>query len=122
MKTLLLASLFAAGTALAAEPRPQDRWNLADMYADDAAWNGDVAKVETQLKDFSTCSGKLGSSAKRLRECLDLYYDIAKRVTRLGVYAGEAESDDTGDAANQSRNQKAQVISTRFGEVTAFLN
>ena len=124
MKTLLSASILAALplAAIAADDRPQDRWNLADMYADTAAWNADYAKVEAQLKDFAKCKGKLGSSAKGFRECLDLEYDVVKRANRLATYSGEWEAENTGDAARQSLNQKAQVMFTKVGEETAFVS
>ncbi len=123
-KALLAASILAALplAAAAAEERPQDRWNLADLYADTAAWNADYAKVEAQLKDFAQCKGKLGSTPKRFRECLDLEYDVIKRSYRLAVYSGEWESDNTGDPARQSLNQKAQVMFTKVGEETSFVS
>ncbi len=123
MKNLSLAAalcLLPFGADAATE-RPQDRWKLEDLYANDAAWNADAAKIEAQLADVAKCKGKLGSTAKRLRECLDLVYDATKRAYRMGVYAGERESEDTGDPARQQLNQKAQVIGTRIGEETAFL-
>src|SRR5436305_884977 len=51
MKTILAAGLLSLATlpALAAEPRPQDRWKLEDIYADDAAFNADAARLESQL-------------------------------------------------------------------------
>jgi hypothetical protein len=122
MKKLPFAALclICLGAAAATE-RPQDRWKLEDLYSDEAAWNADAAKVEAQLAQLAKCKGKLGSSAKRLRECLDLLYDAAKRANRMGVYAGEREAENTGDAGRQQLNQKAQVIGTRIGEETAFL-
>jgi oligoendopeptidase F len=131
MKTLRLAAALAlaftstayAATGLAQPPvRPQDRWNLADIYPDEGAWNADAATLEAQLKQFAACRGKLGASAKRFRECLDLDYDIGKRYARLAVYAGEREAEDTGDPVRQALNQKAQVIGTKLGEETAFVN
>jgi len=122
MKKLPFAALCLISlAAAAATERPQDRWKLEDLYSDEAAWNADAAKVEAQLADLAKCKGKLGSSAKRLRECLDLLYDAAKRANRMGVYAGEREAENTGDAGRQQLNQKAQVIGTRIGEETAFL-
>src|SRR5258706_12673803 len=124
MKNLSLAAalcLLPFGADAATE-RPQDRWKLEDLYANDAAWNADAAKIEAQLAEIAKCKGKLGSSAKRLRECLDLVYDATKRYYRMGVYAGERESEDTGDPARQSLNQKAQGIGTRTSEEAAFVN
>jgi len=113
---------FAVLCANAADERPQDRWKLEDMYPSEAAWNADAAKVEAQLAEVAKCKGQLGSSAKRLKECLDLIYDATKRYYRMAVYSGERESEDTGDAGRQSLNQKAQVIGTKLSETTAFLN
>ena len=117
-----LVAALAVLCANAADERPQDRWKLEDMYPSEAAWNADAAKVEAQLAEVAKCKGQLGSSAKRLKECLDLIYDATKRYYRMAVYSGERESEDTGDAGRQSLNQKAQVIGTKLSETTAFLN
>src|SRR5437868_15301708 len=71
-KTLLTCALLslAAVPALAAEPRPQDRWKLEDIYPTDAAFDADAAKVDAQPADVVKCKGKLGASGKRLRERL----------------------------------------------------
>jgi oligoendopeptidase F len=124
MKRLLISGFLSLATlpALGADERSQDRWNLADLYPNEAAWNADATKLEAELAEIARCKGKLGTSAKRFRECLDLIYDATKRYYRLGVYAGELESEDTGDPARQALNQKAQVIGTKLSEATAFLN
>jgi len=124
MKNLILSAAISllAFPALAAQEREQDRWKLEDIYPNEAAWNADAAKVEAQVAEIAKCKGKLGTSAKRFRECFDLVYDATKRYYRMGVYAGERESEDTGDPARQSLNQKAQVIGTRISEESAFVN
>jgi len=124
MKTILAAFLLslAALPALAADERPQDRWKLEDIYPNDAAFDADAAKLESQLAGIAGCKGKLGASAKRLKECFDLVYDATKRYYRLAVYANEREAEDTGDPARQQLNQKSQVIGTRLSEEAAFVN
>ena len=121
---LALAGVFAAtfGNALAADVRPQDTWNLADIYADEAAWNADYAKVEADLKRFEACKGKLGSSAARFRECLDLDFAVQERLSKLQVYSGERAAEDNGDPARQALNQKANVLGSKVSEVTSFLS
>jgi oligoendopeptidase F len=122
MKTAFLAAFLAVASPAIAQERPQDRWNLADLYPDVGAWKADAAKVESGLKQFGACRGKLGESAKRFRECLDLEYDIAKRYNRLQTYAGELEAEDTGDPARQALNQSAQVLGAKLAEETSFVN
>ena len=120
----LAAALFASFAALsqAATERPQDRWNLADLYPSVQGWNEDVARVEAGLKRFGTCRGHLGESAGRFRQCLDLEYDLQKRYAKHAVYAGELEAEDTGKPESQALNQKAQVLGAKLTEETAFVN
>ncbi|MGZ5039260.1 MAG: oligoendopeptidase F [Usitatibacter sp.] len=124
MKRYFAAAILALPftTAFAAAERPQDRWSLSDLYAGTQAWNADVAKTEEDLKRFAACGGHLGDSAKRFKECLDLEYDIAKRYARVGTYASELESEDTGKPESQALNQKAQVLNARINEETAFVS
>lgn len=121
--SLLLATLLACGAAHAADGRddPRYRWNLADLYPDTAAWNADAKKVEEALPAVEACRGHLADSAQRLRQCLDLQSDTAKRFTRLAVYANELRAEDTGVASSQELAQRAQVLASKFGEATAFV-
>src|SRR5690348_11819727 len=98
MKTVLLALALAGAAVAHAAPqeRPQDRWNLADMYASTQAWDADAAKVEGQLKEIGGCRGQLGQSAARFKQCLDLEYDALKTTYRLYTYASENAAQDTG--------------------------
>jgi len=111
-----IANAFAADAV-----RLRDTWNLADMYASESAWNDDVARVEKDLGTFAKCRGKLGSSAGKFRECLDLEYDILQRSSKLGTYASEAQSGDGANAAFQSMSTKAGNLGSRIAEETAFV-
>ncbi|HEX4780296.1 MAG TPA: M3 family metallopeptidase, partial [Usitatibacter sp.] len=123
MKTLLaLAAAATFGNALAAEDRPQDHWNLTDIYSGEAAWSSDYAKVEADLKRFAACRGQLGKSAGRFRECLDLEYAIGQRAAKLSTYASERAAEDTGDAARQALDQKSNVLGSSLSEAASFVN
>ena len=119
---LLALALCSTGLAAAPNERPQDRWNLADLYPNVAAWNEDLARVEAQLPQVAACKGHLGDSAKRLKECLDLQYDVAKRFSRLSVYAGELSAEDTGNAESLALQQRSRVVGAKFGEATSYVN
>ncbi|MBL0142942.1 MAG: oligoendopeptidase F [Betaproteobacteria bacterium] len=122
MPTPLLAAALAilAIPVLAAE-KPEDRWNLGDVYPSVEAWNADSARMESQLKDLMTCRGHLGESAKRFRTCLDLDADIAKRLYRLDLYASERFAEDTGVPSSLELRQRSTVLSTKYDEASSFL-
>jgi len=122
MKTISALAAAAITSAAVAADRPQDRWNLADLYPTVEAWNADAQKVESQFADITACKGHLGDSASRMRECLDLQSDVLKRYFRLAVYANELYAEDTGQSSSLSLRQKSQVLGSRLSEATAFVS
>jgi oligoendopeptidase F len=121
--TALAAMLTAALTAhAAAVERPQDRWNLADLFANADAWNTEAAKLEAQLPQIAACRGRLGESAARMRECFELQTDARKRYARLAVYANELHSEDTGNAGSLALRQRTQVLGSRLGEAGSYVS
>lgn len=124
MKTTFIALLFTLGLATAplAAERPQDRWNLDDLYPSVRAWNEDLARLEAQLPQVAACKGRLGDSARKLKECFDLRYDALKRYYRLAVYANELAAEDTGNSASLALRQQASVVGSRFTQAAAYVN
>jgi len=116
----LLAALWASAAPGAAE-RPEDRWNLADIYPSVKAWADDAARLEAQLKEFAACRGRLGESARRFKTCLDTQADFTKRHARLEVYASELLAEDTGSPENLELNEKARILGTKREEATSFM-
>ena len=78
----MLAALWA-GAAPGTTERPEDRWNLADLYPSAGAWAGDAARLEAQLKEFAACRERLGESARRFKACLDAQADFTKLPIHL---------------------------------------
>jgi oligoendopeptidase F len=115
---LVLPAAFVGGAATA--ETPADRWNLADLYASQVAWDADAAKLESQLPLLAACKGELAKNAARLRACLDLRADMAKRSGRLYVFASERHAEDMGVAANDAVVQRIDVLYNRFGETASF--
>ncbi len=116
----LLAALWASAAPGAAE-RPEDRWNLADLYPSVKAWADDAARLEAQLKEFTACRGHLGDSARHLKACLDAQADFTKRYARLEVYASELFDEDTGLPETQELSEKARILGTKLEEAIAFV-
>ena len=121
MKTFLLSLILVANTALAVTERPEDRWNLADLYPSLAAWQADAAKLDAQLEAFAACRSRLGESARRLKACLDAFTDFSKRAARLEVYAQELLAEDTGVPESLELSDTARILNTKREEATAFM-
>ena len=115
-----LLFLLAVPFAVLAET-PADRWNLADLYATQAAWEEDAARLENQLEEMSGCRGRLGESVARFKACIDLNADIAKRVGRLSTYAFETFAENTAASTGIELRQKARLLGSRVEEQVAFV-
>jgi len=100
---------------------PADRWNLADIYATEAAWHEDVTRLESQLAEIGGCRGQLGQSAARIKACLDLNADLYKRFRRLSTYASETFAENTAAPSGMELRQKARSLGSRVEEHVAFL-
>jgi oligoendopeptidase F len=133
MPPFLLLALFLVMTPAVAQPTSAaastaeataqaDRWDLTEIYADAAAWDADVARVEQASTELAQCRGHLGDDAASLRRCLALQSDIEKRLYRLLVYANLQFDGDTGVAASLALTQRARVLVTRVTEVASFID
>lgn len=122
LKKTLLASLLALTFALPsfAADNPQDRWNLADIYPDTKAWQADLDKLEAQIKEFSSCKGKLGQ-AQHFKTCIDSYAELLKRNYRVYSYASQLHDQDTGDSAAMDLTQRADIMNSRMEEAVSFI-
>jgi oligoendopeptidase F len=108
-------------SAIEAAETTADRWNLADLYASVDAWNADARKLEAQLTELAACRGRLADSATRLRQCLDSRADMAKRMSRLGVFAREQLAEDTGAPGSLALEQRAALLRNRLDEAASFI-
>jgi oligoendopeptidase F len=121
MKYLVTIALACAATSGAmAEERQQDRWNLADIYPSVQAWNADATKLEGSLAGIVACKGKLGESARRLKECTDKQYDAVRLFYRLAVYAGELNAEDTGATPGLELRSRVGVLGAKLSEATSW--
>ena len=109
-----------ASVSAFAQERPQDRWNLADIYPSIQAWNDDATKLEKQLGELGACKGQLGSSAKRLSECLGLQYASVRLFYRLAVYSNELNAEDTGATPGLELQSRTGVLGSRLSEATSW--
>ncbi len=104
------------------------RWNLADLYPTDDAWQkskesfearlGTAGKKNGALKKFR---GKLASNPKTLLACLDLSSSLGKEFARLSAYASMASDQDTRDPKYLAMVQAMGQIGSTFGAKAAFI-
>ncbi len=113
----MLLALFAP--ALATEPRPEDRWDLSQVYPSVEAWEVGMSHAAGSLAELEPCRGQL---AVKLESCLTRSFEVRKEVNRLYTYASNHSSEDTRNAEWRGRSQRAELLWANYAEATAFFD
>jgi oligoendopeptidase F len=99
-----------------------DTWNLEILYPAPADWDADFVRLQQQFPRYAEFKGRVGNSARDLRDCLEFDKEIDLRAERLGHYASLRVSEDSADAANLKRNAELDNLLTKVAEAAAFIS
>lgn len=114
-------SVASLRTPLRAEIPEEDTWDLRPLFADESAWDEALEAVRKDYPDIEAFRGKVGESARSLRDTLEFEKQLGMRIERLGQYAGLRVAEDGSNAASLAREAKLQGLLTRIGEACAFV-
>ncbi|HEX8911258.1 MAG TPA: oligoendopeptidase F [Humisphaera sp.] len=101
--------------------KPADTWDLAPLFASDAAWEKAFDAWEKQVEGFDRFKGKLGDSAEMLAACLQFDAAVDRAGERLGVYAYLKTTEDQADSTYQRMKGRYSHVATRAGELASFI-
>ena len=127
--TAVLAAIVASAFILPVAGQERDRaqvpdqfkWNLAEIYPNEAAWRAAKEKIAADLPKLAQFQGKLGSSAATLAEALEASYAINKELARTYVYASMLADQDTRDSGHQGMQQEMTQLAAAFGAQVAYM-
>jgi len=97
------------------------KWNLSDIYPNDAAWRAEKQRVASELPVLRSYQGKLGSAASVLADALEHATRLEKTLSRLYVYAGMLADQDTRESVPQGMQQEMQQLHADFKAQTAYV-
>lgn len=125
---LLISLLFVQTAVFAASEVPeralipeQYKWNLADIYANTAAWEADFKKVEQLSGDYAKYQGKLSQSADTLYECLTLNDTIGMTFNKVYQYARLKSDENIADNTSLEMTGRAQQLGAKLDAASAFI-
>ncbi len=127
--TAFLAAIAASTFILPVAGQERDRaqvpdqfkWNLAEIYPDEAAWRAAKDKIAADLPKLAQFQGKLGSSPAALADALEASYAINKELARTYVYASMLADQDTRDSGHQGMQQEMTQLAAAFGAQVAYM-
>ena len=78
------------------------KWNLQDIYKDDAAWESDYEQMKAMLVEAAQLQGTLGQSGAQLLNGLRQIEAIDRLGDKLVVYAKMRRDEDNTDSRYQA--------------------
>ena len=124
-RSLLLAAAALAVLPVSATERKdipvKYTWNLADLYADQAAWTAARDELRKSIAALPAHKGHLGDSAEALSKALDASFGAQLALERLYVYARSLSDQDIRASAPRELALQAQQIGTDLNTATAFI-
>jgi len=98
-----------------------DTWDLASLFADDAAWEAAFGTYERRAKGYAKFRGRLGESPTLLAKCLAFDSRLDRLGERLGVYAFLRTTEDQTNSTYQRMLGRYQNVATRAAEAGSFI-
>ena len=99
-----------------------DRWDLAHLYADDAAWEREFSDLQTRYPQIAQFRGKLAESPASLLAALEFEKSIDQPLERLGTYASLRVSENASDPSFLEREARLQNLHTDIVEQCSFIS
>ncbi|WP_337101508.1 oligoendopeptidase F [Paenibacillus sp. YIM B09110] len=102
------------------ESAPETTWKLEDLFANQAAWDSELAEVKSLIKKAAAFEGKLADPAQ-LKACFELEDELSLHVERLYVYANMKHHEDTAEPVYQALSDKSKKLSVETGEALSYI-
>ena len=99
----------------------EDTWDLSTIYADDAGWEADAARMPALIAAATSHQGKLGDSPGDLRRALDDLMSLRRTLERLRIYANLRRDEDTSNTSAQARYEQSIAIAIEASQALAYV-
>jgi len=96
------------------------KWDLAPLFADDAAWERALAEVSAGLERLEAFRGKLSDPAQ-LARCLTLYMETRLATNRVTLYAALRLETQHESAPLQAMKDRSLAVLDRLMAAAAFI-
>ena len=102
------------------EVNAADTWDLAPMYADDAAWEADFANWASKIPEYAKYKGTFADSASSLRKAIDFHEEFERQGEKIGTYAFLKHTEDVSDSKYQGMKGRYIGIAAQAAEADSY--
>lgn len=117
------AMLFSTGTPAAERSEVPDKykWDLASLYADEAAWVAAKQELTGEIAGLGRWQGKLGESAATLLGAMGDWEAASRKAERFYSYAFQLYDQDTRVGRSLQMQQEASQVYTELQTAVAYM-
>ncbi len=98
------------------------KWNLSDIYPDWAAWETDLKVLEEKMKAVAEMKGKIKQGPENLLKVRLMEDDLDQLSYKVYRYPQLNRDSDTRDQNASANMQKVQILFSKFGTATSWIN
>lgn len=95
-------------------------WDLTPIYADQAAYEADVAQVKAAIPTVSALKEDFTSSADTVLAGIQAVLALYRRLEKVAVYASLKSDQDTGNSTNAALDDQASSLTAKVSAATAW--
>ncbi len=96
------------------------KWDLTPLFVDDAAWQRELDDIAAALPQLVAYRGRLTDPAT-LAACLDLYFSLHDRASRVTQHANLALDTNLSDESLQARQQRSLTLMDELMAAAGFI-
>ncbi len=97
-----------------------DTWDATSVFADDAAWETELATIAAELPELETFRGELGSAPGNLADWFVRSEAVTNRAYRTYIYASLFHESDTADQDAKARVDRCLGLFSRAAAALSF--
>lgn len=97
------------------------KWNLADIFPDEAAWTKAKTDLQARIKRFGQSQGKLGTSSQTFYTTLQTMFDMSRDLRRLELYGTLGRDEDQRIARPRERAQMMEQVRVDYSSAISWV-
>ena len=98
----------------------EDTWATEDLYATDAAWEAELATLDTDKQTIVSFAGRLGESGDVLFDYLTQMEALDEKISLLANYCMRKGDEDTRNPVYQAMTGKFRSVMVALGAAGSF--
>ncbi len=96
------------------------RWRLEDLYGSDEECEKDIEKAKELSKKLAAFRGRVGESARNLRECIETALELGDVVEACYTYSKMRQDEDTAVSRYQDLQGRTAALAVQVKSASAF--